>query len=150
MTIRSMAVLVLGLWIAAPVHAAPPAVEIVVSGAEYISTLAYPITEEESRTLDRTSRRIEELATRAKSDFAESLGYTRKRFGEQNWKVIGDLRVSTITLKTDHRTVALRSEEMPAGSHDDTPDDDAPAEPLAPQEAPAEPADGGDAGESGE
>lgn len=129
--IRLVAILVLGLA-AVPgiVHASPPVVEIVLGDEEHVSRREYPISEVDARSIEHTPRRVDELVIHAKSDFAQDLGYTRQRFGPDNWKVVSNLRVTSVALRQDSRITPLRTADMPESTHEDS--DVGETEPAAP------------------
>ena len=99
--------------------AAEATLDVHLTDPDHSQHVLYTLAEKEARGLENRPRKVSEQVERAKSDYAQRLGYTRERFGRENWKVVSDLRVVSITLKRDGRSVELRSAEMPPGTHDE-------------------------------
>ena len=78
-------------------------------------TKSYDVTPAQALELERSKGKVLELIRRAKSEYAESRGYSKKIYGEQNWKVMRGLKVNTVKLYTSTGVKELHL----GGDHDD-------------------------------
>lgn len=94
-------VLVLLVLIAAPALAATPSnfkVVVWFRTAGGLKPMGYHLKEPSARSLEGNPRKTAELVDKARGDFAEKLGYSRRLFGQDNWKLAGPMVVAAVTL----------------------------------------------------
>jgi hypothetical protein len=81
--------------------------------------------------LERSPKKVAALVRRLKSDFADKHGYSKRVFGEKNWRMMTGVRVDVITLVTPFGRRDIRAREV----EDDSYFDDQAVEPPAPEDA---------------
>src|ERR1051326_8950835 len=104
MSFRWLPVLLL-IALACPARAATGyEAEVYLAISDETATMEYELDQAEARDLESSPARLEELMERAKSDYADTHGYSKKQHGKENWKLMSGLRVDKVTLKTPHGT----------------------------------------------